>query len=459
MKITLLGGRTLVLNAAQVAFIVIAALTALNGFVDSLNFEFVDPSNANICTFLALPPDAYGDTIKASFVAPPFTPPDTSHWPPYITFYCLHNNPYVRQDLQAHPQVTGLSFLHVTPVTLMMHLLIKRVMLAVSPQFVIELFFIAALTGLAAVCFVMAPTRVCSAGVLLVLALSYPFLMILCRANMGALVGAIALPFYVYFILRKPRLGAAVVCLTMAALFRPNVVLLCPVLLCLGFRRAVVGSGAAALSLAVIAALFYYLDGLLYPGYGLATQLSALKAYTGTYIVGINGDQFNNSAFGAVKTIICIFHGRDCRDIAGLLQKINLTLAVIFVGFLLAGAGLYLLRRISDFAFAFLTFSCLALATTIFGVYHLFAFAVFPLLLLHARADKPLEAQDRLILAICVFVLVPKDYVFIHDISLETILNPLALIAALVSVMAQGLAGPPSEEAFSARELTEPQTA
>jgi hypothetical protein len=440
MKIVFSSGRHVAFNAAHVAFLLVACLTALNGFVDSLWYQFMDSGDPVHNTFLYDPTDNYGDLLKPSFAAPPFSTPDFSNWPPFMVKFYV-DNPYARQTLNPPSHIEGLSFLHVPPITLMVHIIAKKVLLMESPQFVVMLFYDAAVFSLFIVCFVMTPTRLAALGTFLILWLSYPFLMIVSRGNIGALADGATLLLFFHFILGQPRFWAAVSCLATAAAFHPNVLFLSPILLCFGIPRALLGAAVAGAALLVVYALFFYLDGLFYPGYGPTAHWAALKSYTVHYIIGTFGNPFNNSAYGAVKMFIFYFHGQDFSHLGTLLQRINACIAAVFTGLLLTGVYLFLRRQISAFVFAFVALSCFVLASTIFAVYHLLVFAAFPLLMLRDDPDRPTNRAELVILCASVFVLSPKNYFFMANASIESILNPFVLAAVLLWLISAGFQG------------------
>jgi hypothetical protein len=217
--------------------------TSLNGFIDSIDYEY-GATDFWQCTFLCDPGDRHADLIKDCISVVSSPPPDLLDWPPhYQEFYI--NNPYGKVEDVAHGRLTIFG---VPPLTLLLAADVAKGILLMGPVFMVGLFYTISLLLLWSACwyFVVNPWERIFA--FLVLALGYPFMVMLDRANIGSLVTGFSLIPYIYLCCNRRHLFIAAICLAIACNVRPNAVLLAPLFLCFGLHKSI---GASALFLVI----------------------------------------------------------------------------------------------------------------------------------------------------------------------------------------------------------------
>jgi hypothetical protein len=96
---------------------------------------------------------------------------------------------------------------------------------------------------------------------------------------------------------------------------------------------------------------------------------------------------------------------------------------------------LFIKNKINRYELSFIGISVLALATSVFGTYHMLVFFAFLLIAFKDTEINHSPMYMNIILITCIFVLSPKNYIFPHGISLEVILNPLVMLGAVVYIL------------------------
>jgi len=418
------------IDLPHLALLLVLFFTLVHGFFNSLSFEYT-PSYEPTATFLATPRDLHADLIKSALSLPPYVTPQMSGWSPLYREYYL-KNPYQNPDLVAGQPVKRLTSLHFPPICLLLSMLVKRFILASNPQTVIFLNNGISLFFLGVVCCCVMQKWRDRLLAFTVMALSYPFLMILSRGNQGALFTGLPLLLFIYYACITRNLIAAALCLAVACNFRPNAVLLAPLLFSFGFRRCVLGGAIFAVVSAALFFISYEIDRILYPGYTLSVFSQALNTYYEAYAFGGLGDQFNNSAFGAFKFLWDMITTVDYSQAYVMtIHQANLIIFMTFTIVLAGGLLLFRKQKLTKMEFAYVSVACYVLISTILASYHLLVFFTFLILLCREVSERELGRVDGVILFCSVFVLVPKNYFFNHFISYEVLLNPLVLTASL----------------------------
>ncbi len=408
-----------------VALAAILFFTACNGLFDALNIEY----GGQHSTFLAPAEDRHADLIKAALSFPPLGPDfvagrDDRYRPFYV------DNPYKGLEGPARGNLTALQ---IPPFMILVMLLLKRLILWLGPVEVVRLYYIIALECLAFIAYQFGRGFWRSVFTFIVLGLSYPFLMILCRGNSGALVTSIGLLVFIYEVLIGKRIVVAALCFALAFNCRPNVLLLAPLFLTFGWRRGLNSFLIFSLASTVVYFGSYAIDLRLYPGYNSGVFHQALRVYYRICILNGLASYFNNSGYGAIWPLI---HWQrlpqDVKDISLIKAQLGISaLAVATVGIF---SIYYLLKRIDKYEYAFALSSLYILGSTIVATYHLFFLAVFVLVLSLPTFKIDYTRRQYLIVAAAIFMLVPKNYVFHKGLSFEVILNPLVLSLALIAL-------------------------
>jgi hypothetical protein len=462
----MLNRLTFSLDHARVALLVLVVGTLANGFYFALYSEFVpEIDNSTELAqerFLGYVGDLHSDLISPALALPPFTRIDatTSLWPyPYrkfaiqnhyhtfdlsglapvdVTTWSLPLSPKYGEDWEwaspFHPGApAGLAHVteavHLTPLTELLYMCAKRLVLARGPGFTVDVFYMVTIGALAFACVTALPTWSLRAWVFFALALSYPFLQMLLRGNLGALITGFSLIFFIYLLCRTQRYLLAAMFLALACAVRPNAVVLVPLFLAFGLRRGIV---AGALFLAVglgLTLVAYKIDQAWYPGYSFHYSAEGLKFYYRDYVLGEADNPGNNSIYGAIKLLGSAL-GWSSPAHPHVYDLINRALGFALLALDLVICWFYLQQKFSRLEFAFLLTAIYMLASSVFATYHLDVFLVFPLLL--ASPDiREISREELVILWGSVFVLMPKLYVFAGRFTPDSVLNPLVVLLAV----------------------------
>jgi hypothetical protein len=417
-----------------VALAVVLFFTALNGLFNSLNIEYGGKRG----TFLDRPADRHADLIKSALSVPPYGPDFMrGRDEAYREFYM--NNPYKSPKELRRGKLTAL---HVTPLMVVTMLGLKPLIILLGPSRVVEIYYVIALVALGLVSWNFAAGFVEAVFTFIALALSYPFLFILCRGNPGALLVSVSLIFFLYELFQGGHVALPGLFLALACNCRPSVILLLPLLLLLGCRQALRALAIFSFATLALALASYGLATHLDPDYNFTVARKALQVYYKFYVHSDAGSQFNNSAFGAAWPFIHNLRFMpllEDRFLDALQWSIGLAVVILLSVFVL----LYLRRQIDRYEYAFALGALYVLGSTIFSTYHLFFFAFFILGEgLNSFHFNPKRCH-YLILAASVFMLVPKNYVFNHGVSYEVVLNPLMLAAVLAVILFRRDPAPP----------------
>ncbi len=396
--------------------------TSLNGFVDSIDYEY-GATDSWQCTFLGDPNDRHADLIKLSISTVSSPPPNLSEWPShYLDFYT--NNPYGNVGAVSRGRLTAF---HSLPLALLVVTGIGNGILLTGPVFTTIVFYAVALTLLWLACWYFVSTSWERIFAFSVLALGYPFMVILSRANVGSLVAGFALIFYIYLCCNRRHLLIAGICLAVACNVRPNAVLLAPLFLCFGLRKSIGGVALFLLMAGAIASVCYAIAVKVYPGYSFSVFLQALDIYQSLYVFGSMGDGNNNSAYGALKVLYeMLLIGTSPR----LLTAVNQFILLLGVGFIAFASYRFWRGLLPAYYFAFVITGVYILASTVIATYHMFVLYVFIL----AAGCKTAESGTfpSILVLMAALILIPKNYIYMFPgVSCEVILNPLILSICL----------------------------
>jgi len=400
--------------------------TLFNGFFDTIDVE-CGYTDFWQCTTLGEPVDLHADLIKSALSLASSQPPSLWDWSSHYQAFYLHSA-YGKMEDVATGRVTVFG---VPPFTLLLLTGTLQGILATGPVIMVSLYYTTSLILLGALCWCLVadlPTRLLA---FVVLAFSYPFMLMLMRGNIGALITGGMLISYIYLACNKRHLVLACVCLAIACNIRPNTVILAPLLLCFGMRRAIWGS-AFFLGLAGSIAVISYLSVThLYPGYSFNIFLKALETYERLYVIGPFGNSNNNSAFGAVKLFcgMCLMNIRvdELRNY----NTIILCLSAVMIGY---ATYRFWRGQLPAYHFAFVLTCLYILASAVFATYHLLVLYVFIL----AAGSKTVETGPFpvLLLFMATLVIVPKNYFYpFPNLSFEVILNPAILLICVIWVL------------------------
>lgn len=396
--------------------------TSFNGFIDSIDYEY-GATDFWQCTFLGEPVDRHGDLVKSALSLASTPSFDIWDWSPHYQYF--YDYPYYGKlgDVS-----TGrVTVFGITPLALLILTGTLQAILATGPSFVMVIYYMVAWLWLGFLCWYFIADYRERILAFVVLALGYPFMFMLTRASLGALIVGFALILYIYLACNQRNLIITALCLAIACNIRPNAVLLAPLLLCFGLRKSI---GAFAIFFAtagIITASSYAIAVNIYPGYSWHVFFQALENYKNFYIIGGLGDGNNNAAYGAIKTIYNILLLDPSPK---LLDTTNKFIFCACAGLIVFALYKFLQGRLPVYYFAFVITSLYILASTVFGTYHLLVLYAFIL----AAGCKPAKGgpYPPLLLLMSALVIIPKNYIYIFpNLSCEVILNPLILILSL----------------------------
>jgi hypothetical protein len=402
---------------------------ALNAGYSALHFGFgFGPSY-----FLPGPQDRFADLIKVAlsfkdYTAGLATTVEFQAWPEAYKNYLLHN-PY--NGAEALP--TGrLTHLHHPPLSQLSFNICAILMVATkSATGVLWIWF-----GLYAACvaWLAATYRRCATEkrsalypILVLCFASYPALIVFTRGNYHAGFASILISVFLVSCFGQRKVTwSAVLALALAINFRPvALIFLLAIPMILGWRRSMVPTVAAiGLALAIFLAALAA-ENAIYPDYGLDSFLKGLEIYKNLYIVGSWGDGGNASLWALAKNSV---------SMSGSASYYPEELHRVFIA--LALLGLFLswraVQQVPDLAQngPLVLVALYVLLAPVCAEYHLLV-CIAPLILLSLHQfSNPFNAI--LIFGSTVIILIPKNYASIEGLSIQTILNPLTLLVALL---------------------------
>lgn len=315
---------------------------------------------------------------------------------------------HFREDIAINAGVLG--HFHNMPETVLLTLLVRPAMSVIDPVLVYLLAASVVVLIWVHLChrYVNENARPQVIGIAL---FNYPLALMLERGNLFAGITAICL---LVILCRRKLDWTAAVLLAVAGNIRPNIAVIALPLLAYDrasflfiVRTAVLG--------AVVALACLAFNGLIYPPYNLSSWLRGLKLYNEGYVIGPFGGDFGSSLWGALRHVFPPTGGYVALcTVAGL---IPLGLAWIWR------------NRISYAARCFLAIAACTLSTAVLGDYHLLIFIV-PLLML--KRDDPAFWP---VLAGCCWMLIPKNYNPVGELSWQIYFNPAGLTIAVVFVL------------------------
>lgn len=316
-----------------------------------------------------------------------------------------------------------LTHFHAPPLVALFGLLNVRAMQWVEPALVLAAIYAALLAYWYAIFATIAHSRAERWAWLLLGIISYPMLMVVVRGNVYAGLTALLIIHAVVLAMqgRSPRLAA--ILLAVAIGMRPNAIIFALPLIMLHPQRwrallTLMIAGPAISGGAMLAA------HLLYPDYTITTFLAGLRVYYVNHVVHHYGIAFGSSLFGALTVVGA--------PRAGLTTLAMIPAAAIG----LAALALWVRGRVNVAAFLFLICAAYCLGSTVFADYHLFVF-VLPIMAMAKDADR--KPNDSIVLVASSLMLAPKNYLFNHDISVSTVLNPLILLTASAAIIVLAL--------------------
>lgn len=356
---------------------------------------------------------AYGDKARVLFGRQDWMADFVKHTmsfpgPPIAPSMLQNLIDHFREDIAINVGV--LSHFHNLPETVLLTLLVRPVMSIVDPVLV----YLLAATVIVAIwaffChrFVDKEARPQALGIAL---FNYPLALMIERGNLFAGITAICL---LVVLCRRKRDWIAVILLAVAGNIRPNVVIVALPLLAYD-RASFIFIVKTAVLGAVLALACLAIDGLIYPAYTPSSWLRGLKLYNDGYVIGPFGSDFGSSLWGALRHVLPP-------------NGANVTLCTA-AGLIPLGLAWLWRNRLSYAAMCFLAIAACTLSTAVLGDYHLLIFIV-PLLVL--KRNDP--AFWPILVGSC-WMLIPKNYNSVGELSWQIYYNPAGLVIAVSFVV------------------------
>lgn len=417
---------TISLTKVEISLFAILLGTLLNSFFNSLSVAYGFTAYP-FATFLFDSSDLHADLVKLVLSFMQYdTIKNFSEWSSLYQSYFLHN-PY---GGIASLEANSLTHFTAPPLMINMSILFSKIILISSPNFLVKLFYLVVFFGIFALSFFFQKSKKII-FIFIVMLSSYPILFILTRGHIFAFVAGVFLIFFFYHIVKKSPFFIPVLLLAFVVNFRPNAAVLSLLFIVYGFKDGMKG----LITFAILSLSIFYLNLLIahqmYPDYTFEHFMKAVNIYFKIYVLGNAGDAFNNSLYGGIKALSVLVN----IDISEKLKFLNFMLSMTSISALLFSVYLFIKNKINRYELSFIGMSILALATSVFGTYHMFVFFAF---LLIAYKDMEVNYSPmfiNIILFTCIFLLSPKNYIFPHGISLEVILNPLVMLGAVVYIL------------------------
>lgn len=356
---------------------------------------------------------AYGDNARVLFGRHDWMADFVKHTmsfpgPPIAPSMLQNLIDHFRADIAVNAGVLG--HFHNMPETVLLTLLIRPAISAIDPVLVYLLAASVVVAAWVYVCHRHADeeARPQALGIAL---FNYPLALMLERGNLFAGITAICL---VLVLCRRKRDWSAVLLLAVAANIRPNIAIIALPLLACDRETFVFLARTAALG-ALLAFACLAADALIYPAYNLSSLLDGLKLYNDGYVIGPFGGDASSSLWGALRHAVP-------------LSGTNVALCTV-AGLVPLGLGWLWRSRLSYAAMCFLAIAACTLSTAVLADYHLLVFIV-PLLAL--KRDDP--AFWPILLGSC-WMLMPKNYNPVGELSWQVFYNPAGLAVAVLLVL------------------------
>jgi hypothetical protein len=414
-------------NLAFAIFALIFLLTSLNAIFNILATEL--GYNYPYTTFLFSPEDRFADYFKVIFSYPGAEDIDLSGTANILVGY-LHNNPY---QGQAGLAGGALTHFHMPPLTTLISLLNLKLMYFISP---ITIFVSIFLIGFILVYKLINDISASTLDTLLLFLATlfcYPTLLMITRGHIFSGISSLALLAFLVFMFQEKRKYLSLILLAIAVNLRPNAIIFLFALGMCDFKNLKKDIPIFILISAIIFLTSLFFARSMYSDYSIDNMLLAISIYHDQYVIGNNGLAFGSSLFGPLKVIFGY-------------SKLLEALPILMAGLMVVISTLQLRNKtISKIAFLFILCASYVLGSAVIADYHLTVFFA-PLLCIYLEQKKglfnslspPLTKELLIVFFASVFILCPKNYIFIKFISGQVALNPLVLLIASILIIHLG---------------------
>lgn len=405
-------------------FIALFLLLGLNSFF----FVMKEAFGYGEGTFLFTSADRFADIIKTSLSykeillkIPNFNNIIDNLSPLYQNYF--HNNPY-----GGITGLDGLSHFHMPPIAQLLNIIVAAALgYGLTPTSIMFTLFLFCMFLMFFSTYYTIRSYKKSLLIIILIIISYPLLMIVTRGNYSAFFSGIGVLAFLNSLFINKKINILNLFLYSVAInFRPNAaILLLAFPLLFGIRKSIWPvSKVILLSLSVFI-FTYLLVNFIYPAYTIITFLKGLSVYNKLYVLGNDGLAFNSSLFGIFK-------------IGGILVGINIStitwMFYISSAFILLALGRFIIKKNAIIAYyPFILSSIYILLNPIAADYHLLIFFL-PIITIYNNFEywQNDKTTLQIITLSTLLILSPKNYLFVHGISLQVIINPLIMIYTII---------------------------
>lgn len=303
----------------------------------------------------------------------------------------------------------------------------------------------------------------------LLIMVTYPFMFLFMRGNVGALAAGLCLLYSIQQLLEKRRFSlGSILSLSIAIGIRPNYIFLLPLIIAYNFAHKKgdklqrIGGKLKDLTVALgiiitINCLFFVISKHIYPEYTISNFLGAYKLYTQSYEFGQWGINYNSTLLQGLNTVLLTFKKLSLIDI-----EVKTSILKLIRYILLMACSVYSLRQINAkgleknnvFCKKLLTLIAIIILTApVFADYHLIIIYI-PFLganMLSKKVDTETKYTDKVLPSLAqldvydhifmILIIIPKPYLPLIPVTLQTIINPIIIVVYLIN-NSFGIGGP-----------------
>lgn len=241
--------------------------------------------------------------------------------------------------------------------------------------------------------------------------LSYPFIFMIQRGNFISFFTFYLISISLILITKKKYI-LPIICFSLAINFRPNLVLLLPIIILIGaYPLRIFILTLLVSSLVFLGSL--YLTNSIYPEYTFTKFIDGLMFYNKHYVLGTSGLSFSTSLFGLIKLLL-IFFSVEILLTDFNLEKINYLITFSLIIVILITCYQFINKKINNLIFITLLITSVSLATPVFADYHLLIFFI-PIMMVINETNKfkKINADYLCIFLVSIFMISPFNYFWV----------------------------------------------
>lgn len=411
-------------NIPRFSFCFIFILTSLNALYNSLSVEFLQ--NYPYTTFLFNPFDIFADYFKLIFSYPSslnVSIPVESRIDKLLLYF-QHSHAYADLAGSASGHITHF---HVTPLTTIFNLSNLYLMIQSTP---LTIFTIMILGFFCFGIFIISNINYTNKNKLYFIAiffLCYPTLFLVTRGNIVSGVASLCIIYFLTSIYKENVRWLSIVSIALAINIRPNAIIFLLAFIILDNKKI------KYLLNSVVCTSFMFFSSLyfanyLYKDYNLTNFILGIKNYYNIYVIYNEGIAFGSSLLGGLK----LLYGPNA----------YFEFFIIILGILILISVLteYKFGLANKIMVIYILCSIYCLCSSVFADYHLLVF-IAPIICMCPHKNNGFKCTphtqiiDLVILFPCLLALSPKNYIFVKNISLQVVMNPIIILASVLALL------------------------